>query len=60
MSMQRQLPDKAGHADPWTLCCAECGQIMRIMTAKPARKGTETRTYECACGHREILDVPLH
>ena len=60
MSMQRQLPDKAGHADPWTLCCAECAQIMRIATATPAREGTETRTYECACGYREILDVPLH
>ena len=59
MSMQRQLPDKAGHADPWTLCCAECAQIMRIATATPAREGTETRTYECACGYREILDVPL-
>jgi lysyl-tRNA synthetase class I len=60
MSMQRRLPDKADHADPWTLCCAKCAQIMRITTAKPSREGTETRTYACACGYREILDVPLH
>jgi hypothetical protein len=60
MSMQRRLPDKAGHPDPWTLCCAECAQVMRITTAKPSREGTETRTYACACGYREILDVPLH
>ena len=60
MSMQRRLPDTAVRADPWTLCCAECGQIMRIKTATPARDGMETRTYECACGHRETLDVALH
>ena len=60
MSMQRQLPDKAGHADPWTLCCAECAQIMRIATATPAREGTETRTYECVDGHREWMTVSLH
>jgi len=59
MSMQRQSPDDPGHADPWTLCCAKCGQIMRITTATPAREGTETRTYECACGNREIIDVPF-
>jgi lysyl-tRNA synthetase class I len=33
---------------------------MRIKTATPARDGMETRTYECACGHRETLDVALH
>ena len=60
MSMQRRFPDKAGHADPWTLCCAECAQIMRITTAVPAREGTETRTYACPCGHREIIEVALH
>ncbi len=60
MSMQRQLRYNGGHADPWTLCCAKCGQIMRITTATPPREGTETRTYECACGHREMIDVPLH
>jgi lysyl-tRNA synthetase class I len=60
MTLQRHLPDEAVLADPWTLYCEECGQLMRIKTAAPARAGMERRTYECACGHRETLDVALH
>jgi hypothetical protein len=60
MSMQHRLPEQVVPADAWTLLCAECSQKMRIMTASPAQRGRETRTYECACGHSERIDVALH
>ncbi len=60
MSMHQYLPDKAVLADSWTLFCAECSQKMRIIMAAPAEDGKETRTYECACGHRERIDVAFH
>jgi lysyl-tRNA synthetase class I len=60
MAILHHLPDKVVHADPWTLYCAECAQVMRIRTATPAQGRMERRTYECTCGHRETLDVALH
>jgi hypothetical protein len=60
MSMQYRLPDQVVRADPWTLFCAECSQKMRIMMATPAQHGRETRTYECACGHSERINVAIH
>ena len=59
MSMQHRLPDQVVPADACTLFCAECSQEMRILTAFPAQRGRETRTYECACGHSERIDVAL-
>jgi prepilin-type processing-associated H-X9-DG protein len=35
----------------------EQSQKMRVMTATPAQEGRETRTYECACGHSERINV---
>jgi lysyl-tRNA synthetase class I len=60
MSMQYCLPDQVVRADPWTLFCAECSQKMRIMMATPAQHGRETRTYKCACGHSERVNVAIH
>ena len=60
MSMQHRLPEQVFRADPWTLFCAECSQKMSIMMATPAQKGRETRTYECACGHSERINLALH
>jgi hypothetical protein len=54
------LSDQVIRVDPWMLFCAECSQKMRIMTATPAQKGRETRTYECARGHSERINVALH
>jgi lysyl-tRNA synthetase class I len=59
MSLQHHLPDQVVRADPWTLFCAECSRKMRITTATPAQDGRETRTYECACGHGERLNVAI-
>jgi lysyl-tRNA synthetase class I len=56
--MDRQLLGEV-RADPWTLFCIECSQKMKIMMAIPAREGRETRTYKCACGHSEEIDVTL-
>jgi hypothetical protein len=58
--MHQYLPDQAVLADSWTLFCSECSQKMRIIMAAPAEDGKETRTYECAYGHRERIDVGLH
>src|SRR6202521_4129847 len=44
MTLQSHLPDEVVLADPWTLYCEECGQLMRIKTAAPARAGMERRT----------------
>jgi hypothetical protein len=60
MSMQQRLPDRADLADPRMLFCPECSQKMRIILARPAQGGRETRTYECASGHRESMSVVLH
>jgi len=60
MSMQHRFPDQVVRADPWTLFCPECAQTMRIKMAITAQNGTETRTYECACGHSERINVALH
>jgi hypothetical protein len=60
MFMQHRLPDHGGRADPWTLFCAECSQKMRIIMATPAQDGRETRTYECACGRGERINVAIH
>jgi hypothetical protein len=60
MSMQQRLPDRAVLADPRMLFCPECSQKMRIIMATPAKDGSETRTYECVYGHREMINVGLH
>ena len=59
MSLQYRLPDQAIRADPWTLFCAECSRKMRILMATPAQAGRETRTYECACGHSERINLGI-
>lgn len=59
MLIQHRIPDQAVRADPWTLYCAECAHKMKIKMAVPAREGREIRTYECACGHSESIDVDL-
>ena len=59
MSLQHHLPDQAVRADPWTLFCAECSRKMRILMATPAQAGRETRTYECACGHSERINLGI-
>jgi hypothetical protein len=61
MAMTHRLPDQVVvRADPWTSFCSECAQKMRIVTASPAEKGRETRTFECACGHRESINGAVH
>ena len=59
MSMQHHKPDQAVLADSWTLFCPECSQKMRIIMAAPTYDGRETRTYECAYGHRERIIAAL-
>jgi RNA polymerase sigma-70 factor (ECF subfamily) len=59
MSMQHHLPDQIVRADPWKVFCAACSQKMRIRTSAPAEQGRETRTYGCACGHSETIDMAL-
>ena len=59
MSMQHHLPHQIVRADPWRLFCAECSQKMRILTSAPSKKGRETRTYGCTCGHSETIDTAL-
>jgi DNA-directed RNA polymerase subunit RPC12/RpoP len=59
MSLQHRSPDQGVRTDPWMLYCAECSQKMRIMLATPAQEGRETRTYECACGYREMVNVAI-
>jgi RNA polymerase sigma-70 factor, ECF subfamily len=59
MSMRHRMPDQAVRADPLILFCAECSQKMRIRLAAPAGRGRETRTYECACGHSERINLAL-
>jgi len=59
MSMHQYMPDQAVLAESWTLFCPECAQKMRIIMAAPAQNGRETRTYECAYGHREGINVAL-
>lgn len=60
MSLQQRLPTQAARADPWTLFCPECSQKMKIVITTPAEEGRETRTYECACGERERINIALH
>lgn len=55
MSTQHRLPDKA--ADPWTLYCTKCSQKMSVALSTPGKDGGEIRTYACACGNRESIDV---
>jgi hypothetical protein len=57
MSLQYRLPGQV--IDPWTLFCAECSRKMRIVMATPAQAGRETRTYECACGHSERINLAI-
>jgi hypothetical protein len=59
MSMHYQMPDQAVLTDSWTLFCPECAQKMRPIMATPAQNGRETRTYECAYGHRERVTAAL-
>ena len=59
MSMQHRLAPQIVDPDPWTLFCADCAQKMKIMMATPAQVGRETRTYECACGHSEMINIAL-
>jgi hypothetical protein len=60
MSMQQRVADQTVLTDSWTLFCPECSQKMRIIMAAPTHDGMETRTYECAYGHRERVTVALH
>ena len=55
MSMQHHMPDQAFLAG--SLFCPECSQKMSIIMAAPASPGRETRTYECAYGHRELKPI---
>ena len=57
MSMHQYMPVHVVPADPWMLFCPDCSQKMRIIMALPSDDGKETRTYECAYGHRESIDV---
>jgi hypothetical protein len=59
MSMQHRLPAQVIRADPWTLFCTACSEKMRIMMAIPSEQGRETRTYECACGYSERINLAL-
>ena len=59
MSLQLHVPDHVVCTDPWKLFCAECAEKMRIVTSIPSRGGREMRTYVCACGHLETIDVAL-
>jgi hypothetical protein len=60
MSMHQYMPVQVVPADPWVLFCPECSQKMRIIMAIPTQDRRETRTYECAYGHRERISVALH
>jgi lysyl-tRNA synthetase class I len=60
MSMHYHTPNQAVPAASWMLFCPECSQKMRIVMAAPTHDGKETRTYECAYGHREWMTVALH
>ena len=57
MHQYQYVPIQVVPADPWMLFCPECSQKMRIIIAIPTHDGRETRTYECAYGHRELIDV---
>jgi hypothetical protein len=57
MHQYQYLPVQVVPADPWMLFCPECSQKMRIIMAIPTHDGREIRTYECAYGHRESIDV---
>lgn len=57
MSLQHYLPDPVVLADPATLFCRKCSQQIRIAMATPVQEEDETCTYECACGHREAINV---
>ena len=59
MSLHLHVPDHVVCTDPWKLFCAECAEKMRIVTSIPTRGGREMRTYVCACGHLETIDVAL-
>jgi lysyl-tRNA synthetase class I len=59
MSMQHRLTDQVVRADPWMLFCTVCSDKMRITMAAPAKHGRETRTYECACGHSERINLAI-
>jgi hypothetical protein len=59
MSMHYHMPGQAVPAASWVLFCPDCSQKMRIIMAAPAQDGRETRTYECAYGHRESMTVTL-
>ena len=59
MSMQHRLTDQVVRADPWMLFCTVCSDKMRITMATPAKHGRETRTYECACGHSERINLAI-
>jgi hypothetical protein len=58
--MNYHMPDQAVLADSWMLFCPEYSQKIRIIMATLALDGRATRTYECAYGHRESINVGLH
>jgi lysyl-tRNA synthetase class I len=58
--MQYHMPDQEVRSESWMVFCPECSQKMRVIMAAPAQDGKETRTYECAYGHREAFDVAFH
>ncbi len=60
MFMHIHMPRPFVLAESWMMFCPECSQKMRIIMAAPALDGRETRTYECAYGHREWMTVALH
>lgn len=59
MSMQHRLPGEEASPERWVLYCTECAKKMCVLKAIPAQEGRQTRTYACACGHSEILNVPI-
>jgi hypothetical protein len=59
MSLQHCLPDQVVRANSRTLFCPECSQQMRMVMATPAQEDDETSTYECGCGHQEMIKVGL-
>ena len=60
MPMKNLLRGHVDRADPWMLFCAKCSQKMKMTRSTPAQEGRETRTYECACGHSERINLALH
>ena len=59
MSIHQYMPIQVVPAVQGLLFCPDCSQKMRIVMAIPTHDGEERRTYECAYGHRKLIDVSL-